>query len=463
MKTIGKFTITFFSLLIFQGLYAQEKDDMIWKAGTARAVITPVSSVWMAGYSARDKPSEGIFHDLWAKALVLEDVHGNQALLITTDLIGFDRQFSNDISDRLKEKFGLKRSEIILSSSHTHSGPVINDNLKYIYPPFDKHMTESLKQNKQFVLRQILVAAERAMSNLAPATVLSGNGIARFAVNRRENTPEDVLYGSELAGPSDHTVNVILVRNANGKPMSVVFGYACHATCLSLNNFSGDYPGFAQIELEKEYPGAIAMFFAGCGSDQNPIPRRTVPLTKQYGKELAVAVARTIDEPMKALKAELFTRYNEIPLDFNPLPSQDKLDEYIEGDQDYLRQWAESMKGRMLKGEKFPKAYEYYPIQTWQIGEQPLVVLGGEVVVDYAIKLKSLIGNELMVMAYANDVMAYIPTERVLTEGGYEGESSMMVYNQPSTWTPGLEKKIIDEVIRQVNALKKSSGLKTMR
>jgi len=453
VNRINGLIITFFSLLVFHGLFAQDVDNLKWKAGTARVVITPNSPVWMAGYSARDKPSDGMLHDLWAKALALEDGHGNQTLLITADLIGFDRQFSNDLTSSLKKKYGLKRSDIILSSSHTHSGPVINENLKFIYPPFNSQMQKRLEDNKRFVFEQILVAADRAINNMSFAHVSRGVGIARFAVNRRENTADEVLHASQLKGPSDHSVQVLLVSDMEDHPKTIVFGYACHATCLDITKYSGDYPGFAQIELEKEYPGVTAMFFAGCGSDQNPIPRRTIPLTKQYGKELAVSVERVIQEPMKSLKANLVTQYREINLDFTSIPTKKELNEIINSDKgDYLKRWAESMKKRIADGEKFPDGYAYYPVQTWQLGELSLAVLGGEVVSDYIFKLRAILGNDLMIMAYANDVMAYIPSERVLKEGGYEGESSMRVYNQPGIWAPGLEKKIIDEVVRQVNS-----------
>lgn len=455
MNRIVIFIVVSFSLLMFHGLFARDGDNLKWKAGTARVVITPKRPVWMAGYAAREKPAEGTLHDLWAKALSLEDGHGNRSLLITTDLIGFDRQFSNDLTSILMDKYSLKRSDIILSSSHTHSGPVINDNLKLIYPPFNNQMQKRLEDNKQFVLGQILVAAERAMNNMSYAYVSRGVGIARFAVNRRENKADGVMYASQLKGPSDHTVQVLLVSDMENHPKTIVFGYACHATCLDINRYSGDYPGFAQIELEKEYPGVTAMFFAGCGSDQNPIPRRSIPLTEQYGKELAVSVGRVMQEPMKPLEADFTTRYEEINLDFTPLPTTEELNGILNSDDpDYLKRWAENMIKRIADNEIFPDGYAYYPVQTWQMGELSLVVLGGEVVSDYAFKLRSILGNDLMVMAYANDVMAYIPSERVLKEGGYEGKSSMRVYNQPGLWATGLEKKIIDEVVKQVNELR---------
>ena len=441
-------------------LHAEGGNDFLWKAGTARVVITPEKPVWLAGYAARKKPADGKLHDLWVKALSLEDATGHRVLLITMDLLGVDRHFSEKLSRQLMEKYGLMRSDIILSSSHTHSGPVINENAKLIYPPFDSEMQKRLDENKQFVFNQILIAAERAMNNMHPALVSRGVGIARFAVNRRENKADEVLYASQLKGPTDHSVQVLLITDPDEHVKTLVFGYACHATCLDINKYSGDYPGYAQIELEKAYPGATAMFFAGCGADQNPIPRRSIPLARQYGKELAAAVERVVEEPMRPLKSGLITQYNVIKLGFTDIPGNKQLDEIINSEEpDYIKRWAVDMKKRIAAGEKFPDGYPYYPVQTWQLGDLSLAVLGGEVVSGYAIKLRSKLGNDLMIMAYANDVMAYIPTEKVLAEGGYEGKSSMRVYNQPGYWAAGLENIIVDEVVRQVKNNLKSAGL----
>jgi neutral ceramidase len=93
-----------------------------------------------------------------------------------------------------------------------------------------------------------------------------------------------------------------------------------------------------------------------------------------------------------------------------------------------------------------------YPVQTWILGDGPKwAFLGGEVVVDYSLRLKRELGDgNTWIAGYSNDVMAYIPSERVLTEGGYEGASAMLYYTLPSAWAPGLEDKIVGEVKRQL-------------
>ena len=94
-------------------------------------------------------------------------------------------------------------------------------------------------------------------------------------------------------------------------------------------------------------------------------------------------------------------------------------------------------------------------MQTWTLGDDlALAYLPGEVVVDYARRLKrELDGRRLWVMAYANDVPCYIPSERVLKEGGYEADSSMIYYGQPAPCASGLEAKIVRKVHELVDLL----------
>jgi len=438
-----------------QEISSSNRSELIWKAGVARTVITPSEYMWMAGYAARDKPAEGKLHDLWAKALAIEDSRGQRALLITTDIIGFSRDLAQLICNRLMNTYHLDRKDIILSSSHTHSAPVMNTNLYGIYPPFDDYQKKQVEDYRHFIVEQLVIVAGRAINSIAPVHLSNGVGIARFAVNRRESGwAGDIMYNPDVKGPSDHSVQVLKVSGMDGLPVAVVFGYSCHATSLSGNRWSGDYPGFAQIELERTYPGLTAMFFGGFGADQNPFPRKGVLEAEQYGKELAIAVEKVMKEPDEALISSIQTIYNEIELDIAPPPANEELDHLIENGADWEIRWAKGIKEKITSGEDLPASYPFYPVQIWQLGKQTLVVLGGEVVVDYAFRFREIFGNDLMVMGYANDVMAYIPSERILQEGGYEGKISMWVYGHRGTWLPGIEEKIVEEVIRQGSLIK---------
>jgi hypothetical protein len=109
------------------------------------------------------------------------------------------------------------------------------------------------------------------------------------------------------------------------------------------------------------------------------------------------------------------------------------------------------MLAKLRRGEKLPSAYSY-PVQVWQLGDQTIVALGGELMISYAIRLKELLGEDIFVMGYSNDVTGYIPSDAELaTKWGEEIESSHFEFDLPAKWKPGLEKKIIDEVVNLVN------------
>ena len=413
-----------------------------WKAGVAREVITPAEPMWMAGYASRDSPSQGSLHDLWAKAIVLEDPSGKKVILVTTDLLGFPANISDNIVARLSADYGFGRPDIILSSSHTHSGPVLWGSLFDIYP-LDDIQKELIDKYSRELEERIAGLAEQALRSLAPAHLYSANGVVRFQVNRRNNNASTLHTQSELKGPNDHAVPVIKVTDTTGMPFAVIFGYACHPTVLDVNRFSGDYAGFAQIELENLYPGVTAMFFQGAGADQNPLPRRTIPLAEQYGKELAAAVDRVLNEEMKELDPEIASARIKVDIELTGPPGEEELRDLMARTSGYQHRWA-SRQLAEIENRILPPSFYPFPIQIWRLGEQLIMVMGGEPVISYAIELKKIFGHDIFVMGYANDVMGYVPSETILEEGGYEGDQSQMVYGLPSKWAPGIEKKILD-------------------
>lgn len=434
----------FLSFFILQLQAVNDNEEKYtWKIGTGRTVITPNEPTWMAGYSSRTSPSEGKLHDLWAKALLLEDARGNRSLLITMDILGVSKDFSDEVRNLINRKYNLNNSQIILSSSHTHSGPVISRALQYIYPMTEQDWKIVDKYTEQ-LKEKLVELVDQAIKNLQPAHIYTQNGITRFQVNRRNNRENSITPTTELKGPNDYAVPVIKIESPDKQLLAVVFGYACHPTTLSINMFSGDYAGFAQLELEKRYPGVTAMFFQGAGADQNPLPRRTVPLAIQYGKQLAATVERVLSEEMPQQESNLITRYSEIDLLIDdPLPTEEL--QVIAKGSDYQARWANGIiselktKGHLIKSYPFPVGY-------WQIGQQKLFILGGESVIAYSVKLKQTYGEQIFVMSYANDVMGYIPSEVILEEGGYEGDTSQRVYGLPSKWSKSVESKIISEL-----------------
>jgi hypothetical protein len=432
---------------------AQVRNYKGWKAGVARGVITPDQPLWMAGYANRDHPSEGKLVDLWAKALALKDSAGKQVVLVTADLVGIPKKLSDHIRDELKRRFNLSRSQIAINTSHTHTVPVLADALVAIYP-VDSVQQHAIDQYTDQLGEKIVALVGKALHFLEPVQLYSGNGVTRFQVNRRNNVESTISLQSDLNGPNDYAVPVIKVENNNGELIAVAFGYACHNTVLAGYKWSGDYAGFAQLELEKAHPGATALFLQGCGADQNPLPRRTVQLARQYGRDLAAAVDRVLDEDMQPLSPHLTNAYAEVELQLNPPPSKEELTKMAAGFSDYRKRWADHLLSNMDRGEALRSSYPY-PVEVWKLGDQPMIILGGEVVVGYAIELKRIFGQNVFVLGYSNDVMSYIPTAKILQEGGYEGASSQMVYGLPNTWRSDIETTIL----RQVLEVAKQAGI----
>lgn len=441
--------LTFFLIISAISAIAQNADNSLigWKAGVSKVIITPKQGMPMAGFASRTHNSEGMIHDLWAKALVLEDSDGKRAVMISSDLLGFPKVVSDKIRNKLKSKFGLNRDQILLNSSHTHSGPVLDAALTDIYI-LDRAQLESIERYSIVLEDQIVNMVGEGIRNLEPAELYIQNGVTRFQVNRRNNNAILLSQLSELQGPNDYAVPVIKVVNSKGDLKAIAFGYSCHPTVLNGYQFSGDYPGFAQIELEKAHPGATALFFQSAGADQNPLPRNTVPLARQYGKELAAAVERVLEEDMKKIPSKLVTTYSELSLPLDNPPTEADLTKLSKtSDIPYQKRWAERMLVSVKAGNKLITDYPY-PIQVWTIGNHPLVSFGGELVVGYAINVKQMLGPDALVFGYSNDVMNYIPTSTILKEGGYEGDIAHVVYGLPAKWQAGIEANILNEVRR---------------
>lgn len=418
-----------------------------FKAGTASRVITPTEPLWMAGYSSRTKPCDTKRHDLWVKALAIEDPAGTKCVLLTSDLCGIPRSLSEPVCAEVMKQAGLKRENILLTCSHTHCGPVVTDNLSDMYemtPEQPARIRAYTDQLRGWMVETLLAA----LKDLKPAKLSIGEGTARFAVNRRQPTEKGVINGSNPEGPVDHSVPVLKVEDEKGGLKAVVFGYACHNTTMQFTEWCGDYAGFAQIEVEKKHPGALAMFWIGCGADANPLPRSKIELCEKYGKELAIAVEETLAAAMTPLTKNATARYAEVELPFEAIPGKEKWEADSASKTHAVQMRAKRMLEHLAKG-KIPDRYSHYPVQVWRFGDQlTWVALGGEVVIDYNRRIKKELAGtvHLWVTGYANDVMAYIPSVRVLKEGGYEADSSQIYYGMPTEWAPEIEDRIIVKV-----------------
>ena len=346
----------------------------------------------------------------------------------------------------------LDRSQIVLSISHTHSGPVVDGNLAPMFF-LDDVQQERVRDYTAKLREQVIDIADAALRNLKPAELHWGLGQATFAVNRRnnkENEVPDLRDRRRTQGTGRSRRAGAGGQDADGEPLAVVFGYACHATCSMATNGRATTPATRRSSWKKRHPTAIALFVAGCGADQNPLPRRKVELSQIYGQQLAAAWTTSYAVRSSESTARCTTSFREIALPFASLPSREQLQETLQSTNKYEAKRAKLLLDQIDAGKPLSKTYPY-PVQTWTFdGALRLVWLGGEVVVDYSLRLKDELGGpKTWVAGYSNDVMAYIPSRRVLKEGGYEGGGAMVYYGLPSPWSDEVEKLIVDEVKRQ--------------
>ena len=385
-----------------------EKPEASWKAASASTKITPHRPMPMSGYASRKaNPAEGTEQDLFAKALAIEDPEGNRIVFLTTDLIGIISKYRADVEKAVGEKYNLAPGALVMNASHTHCAPSYgrDDTLDY----YEK------------LVEQTVALIGQALESLEPAKVFYSEGKCAFAMNRRTPTPSGYRNHPNPQGLVDHTVPVLSVRDLDGNLKTALFGYACHNTTMGFMKWFGDYAGYAQEYLEADHEGLTAMFMNGCSGDQNPYPRRMLYFAQRHGRSLATAVEAALEVSQgsffhqKEISGTIRSDIDTVTLSFT---EESKRDDYD------------------------------YPIQVVRVGDAlSMIAMAGEVTIDYSLRLKKELASKdapVWVSGYTNDYNGYVPSKRVLLEGGYEASSR--------PWKPELEEKIIEKVHSMVKA-----------
>ena len=425
-----------------------------WQVGVAKADISPVESVPLAGYGGKTRMSKEIIHPIWLKAVAIKDSKGETSGLVTADLVGLSNKMVAIIANSAIEKYKIPRANLILNTSHNHSCPVTEDVLWLYYELTPEEMAAKDRYTAMIYKRYDEVISD-ALKNMEPAELHYELGLAGIAVNRRRSRgPESRAFGGQV----DQDVPVITVKSGN-QLKAVLFGYSCHTTALGGLSINGDYAGFAQLELEKANPGSVAMFIQNCGGDANPLPRirgndqEATRLASMYGSILAESVRQVISAPMKPLSGPLTAVIGETELFLQPGVPLAELKKQLPGLNGMAKRVVEHQIDQYEKQGAPPDRVKY-PIQVWRFGTDfTFIALTGETVVDYSLKFKGLYGwNDTWVFGYNNDLLSYVPSERVLKEGGYEGDSGMAEYGHRAPYKKGIEdqiSKLVHELIKK--------------
>ncbi len=427
-------------LLNFSGLSAApEQDQPLLEIGVAKVDITPEYPVRLSGYGMRTTELEGVAQRIWAKALAIGTDESGPAVLLTVDNTGVPGHVTEEIFQRVaKAAPAVRRENFALASSHTHCAPMLSGSLPFLFSAdIVREEQERIDQYTEELIDKLRDVVIRALESREPAALAWGEGRVGFARNRRE-----------AGGPVDHSLPILAVRSPEGTLRAVLANYACHCTTLSFNQVHGDWAGSAQEFIEQDFPGAIALISIGAGADANPSPRGEVAHAEDHGRELANEVGRLLSSRLTPLTQGPAGRLHPTELSFDTLPSREEFARLSE-QPGIVGYHAKTYLGRINAGDSIPETLPY-TVQAWHFGEElAMVFLPGEVVSDYALRLKNEF-ERVWVTSYANDVPCYIPSERVLNRANaeyrYEAATSILYYGQPTRFAHGIEQRIIDAV-----------------
>jgi len=385
--------------------------------GTASAIFTPPLGTLMAGFGFRDHGAEDVLDDLELRVFLLKD--GEDAVcIVTADLIGFGAEATQLLRQEIHEANGVDPTKVLLCASHTHCGPQLLSHIPGAGGPLNEAVLADLQE-------KVKTAARQAQDNLTPVKMSWGeSSLSGFAINRRRKTPEGFVNAPNPFGRRDDTVTAIQFNdNKDNTLRAVLFSYTCHPTTLGGYQFSGDYPGAARRALEKQ-TGAIAGFLPGCFGDVRP--NCTVMGSGRFRsgnptdiEDYGAALANSV---MNAGKSTF--------------PLTPKLDGFC--DEVILP----------LQTESDSRAL---PLQRLDLAEEfSIIAMGGEICVDYGHYIKGLSNTRrILPLGYSNDVIAYIPTVQILSEGGYEAETSCPLFGLSSPFKPDLE-DLVKNAVRKI-------------
>ena len=417
-----------------------------FKIGSFKTDITPPVGYLLSGHTARNKPSKKIHDPLYLKCVSISN--GNETVfIITSDLIGFPSEFVKSVKDEIYKKLKINPSKILITASHTHTGPIIEDSYYYSEKPLPDYIS--------LLKKKIIGGIIHCLNDQEEGIIKFGKGNINIGiVNRRKKTRDGIKMMPNFDGPIDDEVSVIKFERKDGIPKVIFFNYSCHPTTLSTDIYeiSADYPGVAQREVENYYKGAIGMFSNGCCGDVRPAIIENGKFkggnfndTERMGKILFSKVVEICEKSEFIENSNIISILNnfKFPLEKRLIPKNVKELENVckiykeKFNINVLENWLKFMQYKLKRKEKF-KDYVEGKLHVIKIGEISILGLPGEVMVEIGLKLKKEKKN-LIICGYSNGSIGYIPTKNGLKEGGYE-ISSFIYKLYPAPYSFDMEK-----------------------
>lgn len=402
-----------------------------WRVGTASAPITPDPDDphHLIGFGARDGPMDGVQDEIYARAVAFEDSTGRRLVHLSFELLFVFPGQRAMLEAICEERWDLEPEGLFITPSHTHYGPdydVNNQAMKDEQNPEDGLARDPdadedlIASYREFVDETLVSVVDEAVEDLETASLSYYRAKCAIAMNRRRAHEDGIGFEPTPNAPVDHDLPVLAARTEDGTMKALLFGYACHPTAgmAFCNEVAGDWPGHAMNHLEEAYPEATATFVIGCAGDQKAYPQGSQDLVKQHARTAATAVERALVTEAQPVRGPLKLTADEVGLEVQK-PVEDDTGSRV--------------------GTTVTEHVEY-PIQAVGFGtDLTLLSLSGEVVADFSLQLKDTLASPVWVSAYSGN-HGYLPTKRILAEGGYEAWQSFA----EGRYAPSTEDRILE-------------------
>jgi hypothetical protein len=428
------------------------------EVGIAVRDITPELPIPLAGYAARKRPADKLDCPLLVQAVAMKNLAGERFVFVALDNCEVSHAFIQPVVQQIADQFQLGRGTVAVVSSHTHSAPVLEETLSDMTQPPPAERDQIAKYSR--LLRAKLVeVVGAALADCQPATLEHAMGRAAFAMNRRVYQGDKVVFGDNPDGPVDWDVPVLRVKGTNGAVRAIIFGYACHGTSVRSGDdwyvVSGEYMAYARQHIEQHQPGAAAVFLTGMGADSDPAPRGRLLDAKRHGLELGGAIIGVLDRPMRPVRGAFKLAYDEVELPLAAPPARQQLEQDTRSEDIHVKRRAEAYLKLLNAGQPLPESVRL-PIAALRLGDDlTFVLMAGEVVVDYSHRLKRVLADDHpWPIGYAYEVPCYIPSARLIKEGGYETESSLIYYGFYGPFRGEIETLLVNRLEALVRRLR---------
>jgi hypothetical protein len=421
--------------------------------GVARIDITPYGPIRLSGYlryGSRINESEGVLQQLWAKAIAFGSDAQGPSVIITVDLAGIQLNMVKQVGKYISTKTKFNPDNLSICASHTHSGPDMgNSHNMYFHPVLPVDQLARIAAYLDSLAPKLEKVALEALHNRKPSYVSWTQGQLAININRRAiKNGKWVGHGKVPDGPVDHSFPMMRITDTDGNIKSIFVSYACHGNTLfdNINKTHGDWIGEAQRLIEANHPGAIALVAQGCAGDTDPLVRGSLAAATQNGQSVADEVEKLLATPLTPLNAAPTVRAVKIQLPFDHVPDVAEFTA-LSKDSGAQGRNAEVYLDRIVRGIPIDSTMTF-PIECWTFGKDlAMVFLADEMLSGYSLRIREELGTDkLWINAYTNDVKAYVPTKKVIPEGGYEVESNMYYYDHPFRFSSDIEDIIIKAV-----------------